>query len=121
MFSNMPDIRFKNVFGKPMIISEFGAGATHGLPSEKATIWSEEYQAKVYQNQVEMLVKSEFVQGMSPWILKDFRSHLRELNGIQETYNRKGLVSEKGEKKKAFFVLKNFYQKQGEVAAVHSN
>jgi len=109
MFEIMPDIRFANTYGKPMIISEFGAGAKAGLHSEKATIWSEEYQEKVYKAQLSMLEKSDFVQGMSPWILKDFRSHIRQLNGIQETYNRKGLVSETGVKKKAFYVLKDHY------------
>ncbi len=117
MFNVMPDIRFKNVFGKPMIISEFGAGAKKGLHSDKATIWSEEYQAKVYEAQLAMLEKSEFVQGLSPWVLKDFRSHMRELNGIQETYNRKGLVSETGEKKMAFSVLRDYYHQQSELKA----
>ena len=109
MFEIMPDIRFANTYGKPMIISEFGAGAKAGLHSEKATIWSEEYQEKVYKSQLSMLEKSDFVQGMSPWILKDFRSHMRQRNGMQETYNRKGLVSETGGKKKAFYVLKDHY------------
>jgi len=56
-----------------------------------------------------MLARSEYVQGMSPWILKDFRSSLRNLNGIQDIYNRKGLVSEKGEKKLAYKVLQDHY------------
>ena len=47
--------------------------------------------------------------GISPWILKDFRSPRRVLNGIQDFYNRKGLVSEKGERKKAFYTLRNWY------------
>lgn len=110
MISIMPNVRFSNPYGKPMIISEFGAGAKYGFRSEEALLWSEEYQAKVYRAQLNMLDKSEFVQGYSPWVLKDFRSHLRELNGIQDTYNRKGLVSEKGEKKLAFDVLKAHYQ-----------
>ncbi|BFM17274.1 hypothetical protein R50073_34570 [Maricurvus nonylphenolicus] len=114
MFDVMPSIRFANSFGKPMIISEFGAGAKAGLNSDKATIWSEEYQEKVYRAQLSMLEQSEFVQGMSPWVLKDFRSPYRQLNGIQDTYNRKGLVSDSGEKKKAFFVLKDYYHKQKE-------
>ena len=75
-------------------------------------IWSEEYQALVYERQLDMLSRNEQVRGMSPWILKDFRSAMRNLNGIQEIYNRKGLVSEKGEKKKAFFVLRDFYREQ---------
>ncbi len=117
MFRMMPDIRFRNVFGKPIVISEFGAGAKKGYVSDKGPgmIWSEEYQARVYEHQIDMLGRSEYVQGMSPWILKDFRSAMRPLNGIQEIYNRKGLVSEKGEKKQAFYVLRDFYaQKSAE-------
>jgi beta-glucuronidase len=110
MFTIMPDIRFSNVFDKPMIISEFGAGAKAGFHSKDAVLWSEEYQAKVYQHQLAMLEKSPLVKGMSPWVLKDFRSHMRQLNGIQDTYNRKGLVSETGEKKLAFEVLKEYYE-----------
>ena len=112
MFNIMPDIRFNNVFGKPMIISEFGAGAKKGFYSTEALIWSEEYQSKVYKAQLSMLEKSDFVQGISPWVLKDFRSQMRHLNGIQETYNRKGLISESGEKKLAFEVLKDYYHQQ---------
>ncbi len=109
MLAIMPNIRFENTFGKPMIISEFGAGAKAGYHSDQAIIWSEEYQAKVYRAQLAMLSQSPAIQGFTPWVLKDFRSHLRELNGIQETYNRKGLVSETGEKKLAFKVLADFY------------
>jgi beta-glucuronidase len=110
MLSIMPRIRFKNAFNKPMIISEFGAGAKYGLRSDESLIWSEEFQADVYRAQLEMLEKSEYVQGISPWVLKDFQSHLRELVGIQDGYNRKGLVSEKGEKKLAFSVLADYYR-----------
>ncbi len=109
MLAIMPGIRFENAFGKPMIISEFGAGAKQGLHSDKGFIWSEEYQARVYRQQLQMLAQSPCVQGFTPWVLKDFRSHLRELNGIQETYNRKGLVSETGQRKLAFQVLADYY------------
>lgn len=116
MISIMPTIRFRNSFGKPIIVSEFGAGAKQGLRSEEGLLWSEEYQARVYRAQLDMLAKSHYVVGFSPWVLKDFRSHLRELNGIQETYNRKGLVSETGEKKLAFKLLADHYaaMQQGE-------
>jgi beta-glucuronidase len=116
MLTIMQDIRFSNAFGKPIVVSEFGAGAKKGYKSDKGEgmMWSEEYQATVYERQLDMLERSDYVQGMSPWVLKDFRSALRNLNGIQEIYNRKGLVSEKGERKKAFYVLRDFYrQKSG--------
>jgi beta-glucuronidase len=48
--------------------------------------------------------------GTTPWVLKDFRSPRRVLNGIQDYYNRKGLYSDKGEKKKAFYILQQWYQ-----------
>ena len=59
-----------------------------------------------------MIDKIEGLAGTTPWILKDFRSPRRVLNGIQDYYNRKGVVSDKGEKKKAFFVLKEWYDKK---------
>lgn len=117
MFPLMKDIRFRNAFGKPMIISEFGGGAKYGKRSDRAVIWSEEYQAKIYKYQVDMLARSDFVQGMSPWILKDFRTAMRNLNGIQDIWNRKGLVSEKGEKKLAFKVLQDHYAERAKAEA----
>ena len=106
----MPRMRFSNSYGKPMIISEFGAGAKAGFRSPEALLWSEEYQARVYEAQLDMLQHSPLVQGMSPWVLKDFRAALRPLNGIQEFYNRKGLVDERGNRKLAFDVLRQFYE-----------
>jgi beta-glucuronidase len=40
----------------------------------------------------------------------DFRSPRRWLPGVQDFYNRKGLVSDQGQKKKAFFVLQKWYE-----------
>jgi beta-glucuronidase len=40
----------------------------------------------------------------------DFRSPRRPLPGIQDYWNRKGLVSDRGEKKKAFYVMQRWYR-----------
>jgi beta-glucuronidase len=56
-----------------------------------------------------MLKKFPALAGMSPWVLMDFRSPRRMLAGVQDFYNRKGLVSDRGQRKKAFYVLQNFY------------
>jgi len=56
-----------------------------------------------------MIDQVDKVQGMSPWIVVDFRSPRRVLPKIQEGWNRKGLISDEGIKKKAFFVLRYFY------------
>ena len=60
-----------------------------------------------------MFEKIDGLAGTSPWILMDFRSPRRQLNGIQDFFNRKGLVSSWGEKKKAFYVMQEWYRKKG--------
>jgi len=95
---------------KPVLISEFGAGAKQGLHGDKDTRWTEEYQENVYIETLKMIDGIEQLQGFSPWILVDFLSPRRVLPEIQDGYNRKGLISEDGKKKKAFFVLKEFYE-----------
>ena len=112
MFEIMPSIKISSVFNKPIHISEFGAGAKYGNHSNK--IWSEEYQAKLYEHQLEMLSNNPQIKGISPWVFKDFRAMLRPLPGIQDFYNRKGLIDEHGNKKEAFVVLADFYENKWE-------
>ena len=57
-----------------------------------------------------MLSRIPGLCGSTPWILKDFRSPRRQLKGIQDDYNRKGLISERGERKKAFYVMQEWYR-----------
>jgi beta-glucuronidase len=104
---------WKTPYDKPLVMSEFGADAKFGYHADSDTRFSEEFQEGVYQHQLKMLDRIDFLRGTSPWILMDFRSPRRLLPGIQDYYNRKGLVSDKGEKKKAFFVLQKWYQEKG--------
>lgn len=97
-------------YHKPMIVSEFGGDAKQGLHGPASQRWTEEYQEDIYKHQIAALRKIPFLRGMSPWILKDFRSPHRQLPGIQDGYNRKGLISDSGERKKAFYVLQQFYR-----------
>lgn len=110
MLGFMADLTIQSVYDKPLHISEFGAGAKQGRRSADNHIWSEDYQLAVYEAQLDMLQKSPQVQGISPWILKDFRAMLRPLAGIQDYYNRKGLVDENGKRKAAFYLMQDFYQ-----------
>ena len=107
--NDAPKMRWEIPYNKPVIISEFGGGAKYGYHGAKNQRWTEEFQENLYQENLAMLDKIEGLSGTTPWILKDFRSPRRVLPGIQDYYNRKGLVSDKGEKKKAFFVLKQWY------------
>jgi beta-glucuronidase len=90
-------------------MSEFGADAKAGLHGGPNDRWTEEYQANVFTHQLAMLNRIPQLRGMSPWVLMDFRSPRRPLAGIQDEFNRKGLVSDQGEKKLAFFVLQKAY------------
>jgi beta-glucuronidase len=101
---------WKIAYDKPLIISEFGGDAKAGLHGAESERWTEEYQASIYQHQILMLNRIPQLRGMSPWILMDFRSPVRQLPAIQDGYNRKGLISNQGEKKKAFFVLQKAYK-----------
>jgi beta-glucuronidase len=103
-------LTWKVALDKPLIISEFGGDALFGLHGNKGARWTEEYQKDVYEHQITMLRKIPSLRGMSPWILTDFRSPRRPLPGIQDFYNRKGLLSSRGERKQAFYVLQNFYR-----------
>ena len=107
-------IEWKNAYDKPVVISEFGGGALFGLHGDKLTRWTEEFQHNLYEHNLKMLAKVPFIRGISPWILKDFRSPKRPLPRIQDFWNRKGLISEQGQKKKAFYVLQDFYKKMAE-------
>jgi beta-glucuronidase len=100
------DIRYD----KPLIVSEFGADAKAGLHGGENERWTEEYQANVFRHQLPMLNKIPQLRGMSPWLLMDFRSPNRPLTGVQDEFNRKGLISDQGQKKAAFFVLQKAYE-----------
>jgi len=96
-------------YQKPMIMSEFGGDAKAGLHGGDEERWTEEYQANIYRHQLGMLNRIPQLRGMSPWILMDFRSPNRPLVGIQDEFNRKGLISDQGQKKAAFFILQKAY------------
>ena len=99
---------------KPVFISEFGGGALQGFHGDKLTVWSEEYQEDLYIETIKMMKRLPQLRGMSPWILADFRSPRRLLPVIQDGWNRKGLISETGDKKKAFFILQKYYHEMKE-------
>ncbi|MBN2275357.1 MAG: beta-glucuronidase [Bacteroidales bacterium] len=105
-------VRWTIKYDKPVMISEFGAGALQGLHGDPLTRWTEEYQEDLYKRSLSMLSKIPQFRGLSPWILCDFRSPRRPLPGIQDGWNRKGLIGQNGTKKKAFYVLRDFYRQK---------
>jgi beta-glucuronidase len=97
-------------YSKPLFFSETGAEALSGFHGDSLTRWSEEYQEWYYKEQVEMMKRMpDNYVGLSPWILNDFRSPRRNNPVYQEGWNNKGLFDHQGKKKKAFYVLKKYY------------
>ncbi|GHU93466.1 beta-glucuronidase [Bacteroidia bacterium] len=98
-------------YDKPAIISEFGGGALYNLHGADSIFWTEEYQADLYRKTLKMIdERMTPVSGISPWVLKDFRSPRRSLPQVQDGFNRKGVISDRGERKQAFYVLQKWYE-----------
>jgi beta-glucuronidase len=111
---NPSDVKWELVCpDKPVFISEFGGEALYGSknsPADEAAYWTEEYQETIYKNQVAMFETVPNLCGVCPWLLFDYKSLGRMHPVYQGGYNRKGLLSEKGEKKKAWYVMYKYYK-----------
>ena len=104
-------MQWKLAVNKPLIVSEFGGGAQFGHHGDADERWTEEYQDNLFQHQLAMVERIPNLAGMTPWLLMDFRSPLRLLPGVQDYHNRKGLISDRGQRKMAFYTLQKFYKK----------
>lgn len=116
-YSGLPDkcrtANWNIVYNKPFFISETGAETLGGFHGDSLTRWSEEYQEWYYREQVAMFKRMpDNFAGLSPWILCDFRSPRRNNQTFQEGWNNKGLIDQKGRKKKAFAVLQEYYMEK---------
>ncbi len=101
---------------KPIVVSEFGAGASPLVDGEKTYSigmkkkdFTEEYQAELHRVQYDEILSKDFVTGTMPWILADFRDDKRPLNPVPD-FNLKGLVTYDREKKEAFQVVADRYR-----------
>lgn len=103
---------WQTVFDKPHLVSEFGAEALYGYHADSLTVWSEEFQAMLYRYQFEMIDRIPFISGVCPWILKDFRSPRRLHPEYQNYFNRKGVVSNEGDRKLSFSIMQEYYRRK---------
>lgn len=103
------DMKWNVPYGKPVIFSEFGSEALYGNHGSESYLWQEEYQAQNYRDNLAMLPTIPNLVGTSPWVLFDFRSPYRMNAEWQQGWNRKGLISDRGYRKMAWHVLKEYY------------
>ena len=78
---------FHQAFGKPMMITEFGADAVPGMHSWPAQPFSEDYQAEVVEKQWEVIRQKDYIFGVHLWNFADFKTS-QNLSRI--IHNRKG-------------------------------
>ncbi|MBE2215592.1 MAG: beta-glucuronidase [Opitutaceae bacterium] len=114
---DITSITWRSIYDKPMILSEFGTDAKFGVHGVREARWTEEYQRWFYEQTIHNANTVPWIRGLSPWILKDFRSPRRYRTDYQNYWNRKGLISETGQRKLAWQVLHDFYQHQADAPA----
>ncbi len=95
---------------KPVVISEVGADALAGHRGGARELFTEDCQADIYRQQIELVRDVPYLVGFVPWLLYDFMSERRQ-TVFNRGFNRKGLIAEdKQTRKLAFDVLAAWYR-----------
>ena len=93
-------------YGKPIIVTETGAFGLLGVRDGSEI--DEINQAKFNEIQVSKILSSDYVRGLSVWVLIDGRTPIYHLNPEPGIYYY-GLIQQNGEKKPAFDSLRKIY------------
>lgn len=98
--------------GKPVIVSEFGAAAIYGCRDRGRCKWSEERQADIIRENLEVYRQDERLTGVFIWQFADCR--VTEEGGWFATrarcHNNKGVLDEYRRPKEAYDVVKEMYE-----------
>ena len=92
--------------GKPVILSEFGAGAIYGNRQACRSKWSEEYQSDVLDESLRVYLAHPDVVGAAIWQFCDVRITQDCWRNRPRTMNNKGTVDEYRRAKLAYEVVK---------------
>lgn len=105
--------------GKPLIMSEFGAGAAPGRMDadgpwrgdrvQTERTYAEDYQARLLETHWRIAKKYPWIRGFSPWVLADFYNIWFPANPVPN-FNLKGVVSADRYPKQGFDRLAALYQ-----------
>lgn len=95
--------------GKPLLLSEFGAGSDLMVHSETPTRqdFSIEYQNDFLESHLLQIQDLDWLCGFNRWSFADFGAAHR--GDTKPHINQKGLVTFDREKKDAFYIFKSFY------------
>ena len=96
--------------GKPIIVSEFGAAAIYGYRDRAHCKWSEERQADIIRDNLEVYMNDENICGVFVWQFADCRVTEEEWFATRaRCHNNKGVVDEYRRPKLAFDTIKEMY------------
>jgi len=98
---------FWKKYGKPIIISEFGADTVPGLHSEYNLMWSEEFQVEMLKRVLEVAGEYPYVAGAHIWNFADFKvgQHTTRV-----TLNWKGLFTRERHPKLAAHEIRKLWR-----------
>lgn len=97
---------------KPIIVSEFGAGAMYGYRDRTHCKWSEEYQADLLRENLDVYMNEKNICGVFIWLFADCRVTEEEwFTRRARCHNNKGVVDEYRRPKLAYDVVKEIFHK----------
>lgn len=96
---------------KPIIVSEFGAAAVYGYRDRSRCKWSEEGQADIIRNDLEVYMNDEHISGVFIWQFADCRITEESVWFATRArcHNNKGIVDEYRRPKLAYDVIKEMF------------
>lgn len=102
-------------FGRPIIITEFGADTMAGMHGHPNVMWTEEYQAEFIRFHLEVAATRDFLAGMQVWNFADFAAvqSIARVGGL----NMKGVFTRTRAPKMAAHVLREFWAPASKGAA----
>ncbi|MFZ4621911.1 MAG: beta-glucuronidase [Bacteroidota bacterium] len=99
-------------YGKPMMMTEFGADTMPGLHSTSDQMFTEEYQEKLLTSYIRLLRSKPYVVGEHVWNFADFKT---PQNMRRVVLNLKGVFTRTRSPKMAAFALKKIWAQEGTV------
>jgi beta-glucuronidase len=98
-------------FGKPILVSEFGADTIAGMHAQPPEMFSEEYQAEVLKAHIDFADAHPFMAGLHVWNFADFKTAqgIIRMGGM----NLKGVFTRDRRPKMAAHLLRSRWHKPG--------
>lgn len=99
------------MFGKPILVLEFGCDTLPGAHATPPEMWSEEYQVEFLRGFLDVAAKRPFVAGMHVWAFADFKTG--QATGRAAGMNFKGVFTrDRRPKMSAHFLRSRWFQER---------